>query len=53
MSFGSRLVTGRSRIDFLRVWKRSLAVSAVLVLLSIGALVTKGLNHTYQARAAS
>jgi preprotein translocase subunit SecF len=45
MSFGSRLVTGRSRIDFLRVWKRSLAVSAVLVLLSIGALVTKGLNY--------
>ncbi len=45
MSFGSRLLTGQSRIDFLRVWKRSLAISAVLVILSIGALVTKGLNY--------
>lgn len=45
MSFGDRLLTGESSIDFLRIWRRSLVISLVLVVISIGAFVTKGLNY--------
>lgn len=45
MSFGNRLLTGETRVDFLKLWKRGLVLSAVLMLVSIGALVTRGLNY--------
>jgi preprotein translocase subunit SecF len=39
-----RLLRGETRIDFLKWWKRTVVVSAVLMLVSVGALVTRGLN---------
>jgi preprotein translocase subunit SecF len=44
MSWLGRLNRGENNIDFLRLWKRTLALSAVLVLISIGSLLVRGLN---------
>jgi preprotein translocase subunit SecF len=44
MSGFNRLVRGETRIDFLMWWKRTLALSAVLVVISVGALFFRGLN---------
>jgi preprotein translocase subunit SecF len=44
MSGFNRLVRGETRIDFLLWWKRTLALSAVLVVISVGALFFRGLN---------
>ena len=39
-----RLLQGRSTIDFPTWWKRALVLSAVLVVISIGSLFTRGLS---------
>ncbi len=39
-----RLLRGESDIDFVRVWRATTAASALAVILSVGALVTGGLN---------
>ncbi|HEY6533317.1 MAG TPA: protein translocase subunit SecF [Acidimicrobiales bacterium] len=44
MSGFNRLVRGETRIDFLMWWKRTLALSALLVVISVGALFFRGLN---------
>jgi preprotein translocase subunit SecF len=44
MNWMSRLNRGQTNIDFLVWWKRGLAVSAVLVIVSIVSLTTRGLN---------
>ena len=44
MSWLGRLNRGETDIDFLKVWKRTLLVSAVLVLISLVSLFTRGLN---------
>lgn len=44
MSGFSRLVNGETNIDFSKWWKRCVALSAVLVLISIGSLLIRGLN---------
>ena len=44
MNWMSRLNRGQTTIDFLRWWKRGLAISAVLVVVSIVSLATRGLN---------
>lgn len=42
--FFSDLYAGETHIDFTRAWKRGLALSAVLVAVSVGALAVRGLN---------
>jgi len=44
MNWMSRINRGQTSIDFLVWWKRGLAVSVVLVLVSIVSLTTRGLN---------
>jgi preprotein translocase subunit SecF len=44
MSFLGDLYAGETHIDFRRAWKRGLALSAVLVTVSIVALLGRGLN---------
>ena len=44
MSWLTRLNRGDTDIDFLKVWKRTLIVSSVLVVISILSLFTRGLN---------
>ncbi len=44
MSGFSRLVNGETRIDFGKWWRRGVALSAVLLVLSIGSLLVRGLN---------
>ena len=44
MSAVGRRLIGGTNIDFTRWWRRGLALSAVLLLISVGALVTRGLN---------
>lgn len=44
MNWMSRLNRGQTSIDFLRWWKRGLAISAVLVVVSVVSLATRGLN---------
>jgi preprotein translocase subunit SecF len=44
MSFASDLYAGQTHIDFTKAWKRGLALSAVLVVISVGALFARGLN---------
>lgn len=44
MSWLSRLNRGQTNINFLKWWRRGLALSAVLVVLSIGSLFVRGLN---------
>jgi len=44
MSWLRRLNRGDTDIDFLKVWKRTLIVSGVLVVISILSLFTRGLN---------
>ena len=44
MSWMSRLNRGQTNINFLKWWRRGLALSAVLVVLSIGSLFVRGLN---------
>lgn len=44
MSVLTRLNRGETNIDFLTWWKRGLVLSAVLILISIGSLFTRGLN---------
>ncbi|MDH4168212.1 MAG: protein translocase subunit SecF [Acidimicrobiia bacterium] len=44
MSLFGDLYRGDTHIDFPRFWRKALVVSAVLVLVSVGALVVRGLN---------
>lgn len=44
MSAVGRRLAARTNIDFERWWRRGLVLSVVLLLLSVGALVTRGLN---------
>lgn len=44
MSFFSDLHAGETHIDFTKAWKRGLALSTVLVVVSVGALFARGLN---------
>jgi preprotein translocase subunit SecF len=44
MSWLLRLYRGENDFDFLRLWKKTLVISGVLVILSIGSLFTRGLN---------
>ncbi|MEJ5254664.1 MAG: protein translocase subunit SecF [Acidimicrobiales bacterium] len=44
MSGVARLLRGETRIDFGRWWTRGLALSAVILLVSFGSLLTRGLN---------
>jgi preprotein translocase subunit SecF len=44
MSFWRDLYAGETHIDFNRAWKRGLALSAVLIFVSVGALFVRGLN---------
>ena len=44
MSVLTRINRGETDIDFLKWWKRALIVSAVLIVISIGSLLTRGLN---------
>ncbi len=44
MSGFSRLVHGETNIDFTKWWKRGIIFSAVLVVISLGSLFTRGLN---------
>jgi preprotein translocase subunit SecF len=44
MSFFQDVYAGETHIDFTRAWKRGLALSAVLVFVSVGALFVRGLN---------
>ena len=44
MNWLRRLNRGETNIDFLRVWRRTMAVSAALVVISIISLATRGLN---------
>ena len=44
MSRFGRLNRGETNIDFQRVWRRTLVVSAVLVIASVGLLFTRGLD---------
>ena len=44
MSFFRDLYAGETHIDFTKAWKRGLALSTVLVVVSVGALFTRGLN---------
>ncbi len=44
MSVIGRLNRGQTNIDFMKWWRRSLALSAVLVLISVGSLFFRGLN---------
>ena len=44
MSWLTRLNRGDTDIDFLKVWKRTLIVSAVLVVISVLSLFARGLN---------
>lgn len=44
MSWLTRLNLGQTRIDFLKWWRRALVLSAVLVVISIASLFTRGLN---------
>jgi preprotein translocase subunit SecF len=44
VSFASDLYAGETHIDFTKAWKRGIAVSAVLVVVSIAALFGRGLN---------
>lgn len=44
MSVVNRLTLGEPVIDFKRWWRRGLVFSAVLIVLSIGSLFTRGLN---------
>jgi len=44
MSGFARLLRNENDIDFAKVWKRTLTVSAVLVVLTLGALIFRGLN---------
>lgn len=44
MSWLTRLNLGQTRIDFLTWWRRALILSAVLVVISIASLFTRGLN---------
>jgi preprotein translocase subunit SecF len=44
MSKLGRLNRGETNIDFLKWWKIGLAVSALLVVVSLGSLLTRGLN---------
>ena len=44
MSWLTRLNRGETRIDFLKWWRRALVVSAVLVIVSIVSIATRGLN---------
>lgn len=44
MSAVGRRLIGRTNIDFQRWWRRGLVLSAVLLVLSVGSLVTRGLN---------
>jgi preprotein translocase subunit SecF len=39
-----RLLRGETRIDFLKWWRLTLALSGILLLVSVGALVFRGLN---------
>ncbi|MGI9603083.1 MAG: protein translocase subunit SecF [Acidimicrobiales bacterium] len=44
MSFVGDLYYGRTTVDFPKLWRKTIVISAVLVLISVGALVTRGLN---------
>ncbi len=44
MSAMSRLLRNENRVEFSGLWKRALSISAVLVLIAIGALFIRGLN---------
>jgi preprotein translocase subunit SecF len=44
MSIWSRLYSGNPGFDFTRVWPRMLIVSAVLVVICVGSLLTRGLE---------
>ena len=44
MSGFSRLLRGQTRIDFLKWWRRTLLLSLVLMVISVGALFFRGLN---------
>ena len=44
MNWMSRINRGQTNIDFLKWWKRGLAISVVLVIASIVSLTTRGLN---------
>lgn len=44
MNWLRRLNRGETNIDFLRVWRITMAVSAILVIVSILSLATRGLN---------
>lgn len=44
MNAFTRLARGESTIDFVKWWRRGLIFSTVLILISIGSLLTRGLN---------
>lgn len=44
MSWLTRLNRGETRIDFIKWWRRGLILSAVLIVISLGSLFTRGLN---------
>jgi preprotein translocase subunit SecF len=48
MSAVIRVIRGTNEIDFLRWWRRGLIVSAVLMVISLGALGLRGLNLTVE-----
>ena len=44
MSGIGRLLRNENRIDFSALWKRAMTISAILMLIAVGALVVRGLN---------
>ena len=44
MSFFGDLYRGTTNVDFPRLWRRTVVISLVLVVISIGALAVRGLN---------
>jgi len=44
MSAAGRRLSGRTNIDFQRWWRRGMVLSLVLLVVSLGALATRGLN---------
>jgi len=44
MSFFGDLYRGATSVDFPRLWRKTIVLSAVLILISVGALATRGLN---------
>lgn len=45
MTIGERRLTGEKSIDFLKLWKKGLLLSAVLVIASVASLAVSGLNY--------